>query len=315
MKKHLLGTLVGMVLLTVLCLNTMAVDGELSIAQTFSRKESSQYAGPDALAANVFGAVRTASLEELSTTISLDNDVRVNGISIARQTVRLSVNNTNYISIRPVVKALFPNAKVTWAEGLCSITADGLVLTARPGDLYLMVNGRYLYIPDGIVVEDHSLLAPVRTLCTALGADVELDSHTNSLVITDTGTPPLSGEYDSDSVYWLARVINAESGNQPLIGKIAVGTVILNRVEDPLFPNSIYDVIFDNRYGSYQFSTVPNGAIYQDPNEESIIAAKLCLDGARAAGSSLYFNTDGLNCWASNNRPYVMTIAGHDFYL
>lgn len=315
MKKHLLGTLVGLVLLAILCLNTMAVDGDLSIAQTFSRKESSHYAPPDALSTSVFGATRTASLEELSTTPTLDNDVRVNGTSIARQTVRLTVNDTNYISIRPLVKALFPDAKITWAEGQCTFTADGLSLTAKPGDCYLVVNGRYLYVPNSIITEDHSLLAPARTLCTALGAEVELDSHTNSLVITDTAARPPAGEYDSDSVYWLSRVINAESGNQPLIGKIAVGTVILNRVEDPLFPNSIYDVIFDKRYGGYQFSTVPNGAIYQEPNEESVIAAKLCLDGARAAGSSLYFNTDGLNCWASNNRPYVMTIADHDFYL
>lgn len=314
MKKHLLGTLVGMVLLIVLCLNVAAVDTLSPMTQSFLRKSDVSSKIPDELLADTLHIVRPGSLEALSASITPQNDVRVNGTSIADQTVRLTINHSNYLSIRALAEALFPDAQVTWQDGQCSVTAPGLALTARLGDPYLVVNGRYLYVPDGIRMEQHSLIAPVRALCTAFGVAVTWDSTQDAIDIT--GTPsPLSGGYDEESLLWLSRVINAESGNQPLIGKIAVGTVILNRVDSSLFPDTIRDVIFDSRYGSHQFSTVTNGSIYDTPNAESEIAAKLCLDGARAAGSSLYFNVDGLNCWASNNRPYAMTIAGHDFYL
>ncbi|MPM79138.1 hypothetical protein SDC9_126170 [bioreactor metagenome] len=97
-------------------------------------------------------------------------------------------------------------------------------------------------------------------------------------------------------------------------GKVGVGSVILNRVASPLFPNTIYDVIFDARGGSYQFSPARSGVINREPNAESTIAAKLCLDGAREAGGSLYFNAVGLSCWASRNRTLVTTIGNHSFY-
>ena len=51
------------------------------------------------------------------------------------------------------------------------------------------------------------------------------------------------------------------------------------------------------------------------PNAESVIAAKLCLDGANTAGASLYFVNPYVapNSWASRNRPYVATIGAHAF--
>ncbi|NCB07514.1 MAG: hypothetical protein EOM73_05065, partial [Bacteroidia bacterium] len=119
--------------------------------------------------------------------------------------------------------------------------------------------------------------------------------------------------YKSDSVYWLSRIISTESGNQPLAGKVAVGTVILNRVSSPLFPNTIYEVIFDHRGGSYQFSPARSGSISREPNEQSVLAAKLCLDGAQEAGPSLYFNRAGITCWASRNRTLITTIGAHSF--
>ena len=111
---------------------------------------------------------------------------------------------------------------------------------------------------------------------------------------------------------WLSRIIYAESGNQPLAGKIAVGNVVLNRVNSPAFPNSVYAVVFQQS----QFTPVMNGTIYSTPNAESVIAAKLCLDGANTVGDALYFvnprATPG--SWASRNRPHVATIGAHAFF-
>ena len=89
----------------------------------------------------------------------------------------------------------------------------------------------------------------------------------------------------------------------------------MNRAVSEKFPNSIRDVIFDTAYG-VQFSPVSNGTIYNEPDEESIVAAKLCLEGCDLAGDSLYFvnPTIGSTRWFNLNRTYVTSVGDHDFY-
>ena len=123
---------------------------------------------------------------------------------------------------------------------------------------------------------------------------------------------PDSEAYQEDVLYWLSHIINAESGNQPLTGKIAVGNVVLNRVASPRFPDTVYEVIFQKG----QFSPVANGSINLTPNAESVIAAKLCLDGANTVGNAIYFLNPRVspNSWAARNRTHVATIGAHAFY-
>ena len=89
-----------------------------------------------------------------------------------------------------------------------------------------------------------------------------------------------------------------------------MGNVVLNRVKSPRFPNTIHSVIFQRN----QFSPAKSGTVNRAPNAESVMAAKLCLDGAVELDSVLWFNRAGLNSWASRNRTYVATIAQHSFY-
>ncbi len=225
-------------------------------------------------------------------------------------------DQTTYFSLRRLAEALLPDAQVIWANGQASITGESLTLMARPGDCYVVANERYLYVPDGVWAENGEILVPVRTLATAFGAAVLWDSATGDIRITSGSGPlePGGTYYAPDDVRWLSRIIYAESGNQPMAGKVAVGTVILNRVAHPNYPNTIYDVIFDRRGGSYQFSPARSGSVHREPNASSVVAAKLCLDGAREAEGSLFFNVAGLSCWASRNRTLVEIIGNHSFY-
>jgi N-acetylmuramoyl-L-alanine amidase len=243
-------------------------------------------------------------------------DILVNGLSIRASAPSFIYRQPTYISIRGVVEALYPDASVTWTDHEVLVQAEGLTMTACPGDTYLVANGRYLYIPDGIVLDLGVTMAPVRVLAKALGADVSWDASTGKTLITAGSGPIEDGDtyYRSDAVYWLSRIINAESGSQPLEGRVAEGTVILNRVDSPLFPDTIYDGIFECRSGCYQFSPVRSGSVYRDPSSGSVIAAKLCLDGAREAGNSLFFNATGQTCWASRNRTLVTIIGNHSFF-
>lgn len=226
-------------------------------------------------------------------------------------------HSTSYVPLRTVTKLLVPDAQVSWQKEAAVVRAPSLNLSAQPGACYLNANGRMLFAKDGIQLIRGSTYVPVRVLAKALGASVTWDSATNCVSLHKGSGTILSGDayYNAEDLYWLARIIHAESRSEPISGKIAVGNVVLNRVKSPDFPNSIYDVIFDRKFG-VQFEPIQNGTIYEAPDEESLLAAMLCLDGASVVGNSLYFLNPAKadNLWAMSNRTYVETIGNHYFY-
>lgn len=242
-------------------------------------------------------------------------NVIVNDAVIEMDTPVQVWDRVSYVSYWPVVRALYPDATALWQDGQAVITAQGLSMTIQPGRDYIVANGRYLYMPEGVKSSNNIMLVPARTLGAALGAHVAWDATGGSVVFTAGSGPIASGEgyYPEDCVYWLSRIISAESGNQPLSGKIAVGNVVLNRVASSKFPNTVYEVIFQKG----QFTPASNGAINREPNAESVAAAKLCLDGANTVGNALYFLNPrtATNSWAARTRTYVATIGSHAFYL
>lgn len=250
----------------------------------------------------------SAAPQALSVQLTVDGQ----GISIQSEVI----SNSTYVSLRQMVGYLDSSASVSWEDEQAVAEGSNFTLTARPYEYWLTCNGHYLYIPGGVKVVNDLIMVPVRVLAKALGATVTWDAS-NGVTVT-SGSSPLSAselDYDSNSVYWLSHIIEAESVGEPLKGKIAVGTVVLNRVASSEFPDTIYDVIFDSSYGG-QFEPVKNGTIYWDATEESIIAAKLCLEGARVASDSLYFFNPSKSdsTWFADNCTYVATIGSHIFY-
>lgn len=221
-----------------------------------------------------------------------------------------------YVPLRTITEALRPDAEVDWVKDRAVVRAEGLKLTARPGDAYIEANGRTLYAKDGVHLKAGRTLVPVRVLAEALGATVDWNPATGVVSVNGGGSATTQPDYNrEDKLYWLSRIISAESRGEPLEGQIAVGNVVLNRVDSPDFPDTIYGVIFDDRWGG-QFTPVRNGTIYQEPTEQSIQAANLCLEGVNVAKDSLYFLAPALtnNHWIMENRTHVMTIGAHWFY-
>jgi len=219
------------------------------------------------------------------------------------------IDQATYVSFTALVSALQPDAVISWEGGQSVARAEGIEVAARPGAVYLQANGRYLYVPEGIQAGENETLVPVRTLAQALGAEVSWDG---AVQITSEGTPLVTGEefYDAEAVFLLSHIIYNESGNQPMEGKIAVGNVLLNRVAHPSFPSTLYDVI----YQPGQFYPEKTGCMEKTPNEGSVIAAKLCLEGAVVVPDAYWFNGAGKSCWASQNKECVAVIGGHAFY-
>lgn len=262
--------------------------------------------------AGLLGALLAMTLT--TTSFAVTEALWVNGENIWPQAKARMVENTTYVSLRTVAEVLAPEAQISWQNSAARIEGEGLSVSARPGTVYLNVNDRALYVPNGVRLVDGSVMVPIRVLAEALGGQVEWSRETGVTLTVGTGVPD-SAPYSEDELYWMARIISAESRGEPLSGKLAVGTVVLNRVASGEFPNTIYDVIFDRKWG-IQFQPVANGSIYLEPTDESILAAKLVLEGARVAEESLYFLAPNLtkNHWIMENREYVTTIGVHWFY-
>lgn len=96
-----------------------------------------------------------------------------------------------------------------------------------------------------------------------------------------------------DDFWDLVYIIHAEAGNQDLTGKKLVADVVLNRVYDDRFPDSIHDVIFQPG----QFSPVTNGAFEKAKSEwtEEDYLAALEETVDQIDYEILYFASNGYN--------------------
>ena len=121
-----------------------------------------------------------------------------------------------------------------------------------------------------------------------------------------------SSSSKASDVQLMARAINGEARGEPYEGQVAVGAVILNRVKDSRFPNTIAGVI----YQSGAFTAVADGQINAPIAENSTVykAAEDAMNGWDPTGGCVYyFNpSTATNKWIWS-RPYVKTIGKHRF--
>ena len=242
------------------------------------------------------------------------SSLTINGVAAGSEAMATIQNNTTYVSLRNVSSILDSSAIISWEDNTAYVSTEQFLLSAQLGDTYVTVNGEKIYVPYGVKSEQGRVLIPIRVLAQAFNASVYWSPVTGEITV-NSNTEDQNSSYSENDLYWLSRIISAESQGEPLDGKIAVGNVVLNRVKSTDFPDTIYDVIFDDRWGG-QFEPVRNGTIYNTPTEESVEAAKLCLEGVNVVGDSLYFLAPALaqNFWVPQNREYVATIGCHDFY-
>lgn len=99
----------------------------------------------------------------------------------------------------------------------------------------------------------------------------------------------LSRGYTRDDVFMLARAIHAEARGESFTGQVAVGAVILNRLESEQFPGSIREIVMQKNNGTYQFTPVQDGSINLEPDEIAICAAIQAMAGHDPTNGALYF--------------------------
>lgn len=130
--------------------------------------------------------------------------------------------------------------------------------------------------------------------------------------IGSTGKTDLSsttGVQEHD-VALLAKVISAEARGEPYAGQVAVGAVILNRVEHPAFPNTLAGVV----YQPGAFSCMDDGQIDQPVAQSARQAAREALNGTDPSGGAIYyFNPATATSGWIWSRPLIKVIGKHRF--
>ncbi len=290
---------------TVLAEEESAASGDAFETKTWSIGEVSSQAVPAAAAANPIDLAQ-----------STESGLLIDGVHAPAEVELTSYNGVEYVSLAVMAQCLDETASVNWDEGSQSmtVTTGKLKLTAKVGQLYLEANGRYLYLAEKVQKTEGQVTVPLWAVAEAFGAQVGWDSGLEAVAVTSGSGAIQSGDsyYDQNDLFWLSRVIFAESGNQPLEGQMAVGMVVMNRVESDIYPDTVEGVLAQKN----QFSTYQSGRLAQrTPNASSVIAAKLVLDGGvvEEVEDALYFDSCA-NSWASRNKECVAIIGGHKFY-
>lgn len=218
-------------------------------------------------------------------------------------------NGVTYVPLRALLDA-FGGWDLEWdslEEEAVAVSASAR-LTADPAEGTVTLDDETF--EARVTVENGRTYVPLRLVTEALGGSAEWDPYLDGAAVTSP-----DARYDAADLYWLSRIIYAESGAEPLEGQIAVGNVVLNRTASEEFPDSIPAVIFDKE-DAVQFEPVENGTVFRTPSAQSVTAAKQVLDGKNAIDDAMYFYAPALSqgVWINANRTYYKTIGCHRFY-
>jgi N-acetylmuramoyl-L-alanine amidase len=112
----------------------------------------------------------------------------------------------------------------------------------------------------------------------------------------------------------MARLVHAEAGGEPYAGKVAVASVVLNRVNSSHFPNSVQGVIYQITDGHYAFEPVQNGRVNQPADAASKRAVNEAIALIGKGNGSLYFYNPKISTssWIFS-RPVIKRIGNHVF--
>ncbi len=227
----------------------------------------------------------------------------------------LSVGGRAYISLRDFAHGIGASYSYSSATKVATVKYGSARLTVSNGAYVMYMNeSRPIFsFANSVVMSDGVMYSPVDSLARAFG--LKSVSGSDGISLSGSVRPLGKAPYSEDEIFWLARIIQAESLGESLLGKIGVGSVVMNRVKSPLYPNTIYGVIFDRKYG-VQFSPILNGTIYNTPNFQSRLAAMICLEGFSISDRALFFLEPRLSTssWIPRNREYLFSIQHHDFY-
>ena len=168
--------------------------------------------------------------------------------------------------------------------------------------------GYYSGLVDGIYGSKTTAAVKYFQRKNGLTADGKCGPNTLAALGINVSASSRSG--GSGDVDLLARLISAEARGEPYTGQVAVGAVVLNRIESPAFPNSMSGVI----YQSGAFTCLSDGQFWGEVTDSSYKAARDALNGWDPSGGALYyFNPNTATSSWIWSRPVLAVIGKHYF--
>lgn len=274
--------------------------------------------------------------ENFSATRATDSDINVNvrfsdGITPGIQGKLIS--NTTYVALRSFLNSI-GGFNISWNQKykIATAVSDKFNVSVQIDKYELIVNDSDIATNAKNLLINNTTYVPLRPLAEAFGFDVKWNGSTKTVTLAKiiqndnfedeenfgtykNYTARADAYYDYEDLYWLSRIISAESRGESIEGKLAVGSVVMNRVDHKNYPSSIKGVVFDDKY-AIQFTPVSNGSIYYEPTDESVFAAKIILEGYRIDKSVIYFVDTKVspNSWVELNNDFVFKIGCHSFF-
>jgi len=153
------------------------------------------------------------------------------------------------------------------------------------------------------------LLIPASTTSTTTQKTTTTNSTTQAKATSTNAVIP----YTEKEVDLLARLITAETTGEPYKAMVAVGAVVVNRVQSTEWPNSISSVINHVTGGYYQFTPVENGYINKPASAEATKAAWDAIKGSDPSnGAKFYYDNTSTNEWITS-KPVTARIGNMIF--
>ncbi len=243
--------------------------------------------------------------------------IKINGNCINTSVLPYFKDNRVFVPIRLVAESL--GAEVDWVheESKAVITNDEKTIELYLDSNEIWINSEKKEMDAQVELIDGYTMAPVRFIAEALDCSVQWDEMTyTALINKDNVEIPAafitSRAYTDEDIIWLARIIYAEGAYKTIAGKVAVANVVLNRTRSDRFPDTIYDVIFDNDY-CMQFPPAHKPGFRESiPSQECIIAAKMALEGINNIENCLFFNNSPFK---NKSNDFYKKIDGEYFYF
>lgn len=128
--------------------------------------------------------------------------------------------------------------------------------------------------------------------------------------IAPKAAPAAEAAIDPADLLLLAKIVEAEAGSEPYAGKLAVASVVMNRLHNADYPDTLKGVI----YAPGQFSPAGNGSLEREkPSKDSLKAAKAALSGENNVPGALFFFNPQLEPAKAKRVKAIKKIGHHLF--
>ncbi|WP_199613843.1 cell wall hydrolase [Paenibacillus alkalitolerans] len=213
-------------------------------------------------------------------------------------------------------------ATTAWDQKNATLTIhtdDGDKIVMSDGVPVAFFNGRRYRMDAAPYVTDGRTYVPLRYAAGFLGATVvwNVDERRADLAMAESSDALVASEFQEAKPYavedllLLAKLVQVEAGYESYEGQLAVANVILNRVGDARFPDSIHEVI----YSGVQFPPAHNGLLDKsEPNASVLRATKDAMNGKNNVEGAIYFYNPDVTDGAFWERLSVVAeIGNHRF--